>query len=268
MAEPDEAAISDLGPGPVVQPAPGCAHCGAGLKAGASFCGSCGARQGDWTPPIHVPGPKPTDSFGNIRLLLALYGSTMLVIGGWAIYGRVSEELFLTDVGATTCLALLVFGFALAHRELFGDSLQHSGWSWPGYLMILLLSVPILLLVEGYVSGIARVFGIHPPGELDAFRGYSILWPLLMMVVLPPLSEELAFRGLIYGGLRKSMSVGETFLVSSFAFAMLHLSIPSLVTHLPLGLYFCWLRHHSGSVWPAVFAHACHNLGVVLIEWQ
>lgn len=83
----------------------------------------------------------------------------------------------------------------------------------------------------------------------------------------PALQEELAFRGLIYGGLRTTLTISEAFIITSFAFAMLHLSIPSLVTHLPLGLYLCWLRERSGSLWPGVLAHFCHNLGVCLLEW-
>jgi hypothetical protein len=50
-------------------------------------------------------------------------------------------------------------------------------------------------------------------------------------------------------------------------FAILHLSVPSLVTHFPLGMYFVWLRHKSNSLWPGVFAHACHNLGVCILDW-
>jgi membrane protease YdiL (CAAX protease family) len=83
--------------------------------------------------------------------------------------------------------------------------------------------------------------------------------------VLPPVVEELAFRGLIYTGLRKTLGVSESFIISSFAFALLHMSLPALITHLPLGLYFCFLRHRSQSLWPSMFAHCLHNLGVIVV---
>ena len=79
--------------------------------------------------------------------------------------------------------------------------------------------------------------------------------------------EERAFRGLIYTGLRKTLGVSESFIISSFAFALLHLSIPSLITHLPLGLYFCYLRHRADSLWPAMLAHALHNAGVIAVSY-
>jgi membrane protease YdiL (CAAX protease family) len=87
-----------------------------------------------------------------------------------------------------------------------------------------------------------------------------------LIALAPPVFEELAFRGLIYGALAKSLRRSEAYMISSFAFAMLHLSVPSLLTHLPLGLYFCWLRERSGSMYPSMFAHCCHNFGVVLVE--
>jgi membrane protease YdiL (CAAX protease family) len=79
--------------------------------------------------------------------------------------------------------------------------------------------------------------------------------------------EELAFRGIMFGALlRAQFSPRETVLLTAFAFALLHLSIPSLVTHVPLGLYFGWLRQRSGSLWPGMLAHACHNAGVLAIN--
>jgi membrane protease YdiL (CAAX protease family) len=95
-----------------------------------------------------------------------------------------------------------------------------------------------------------------------------MLWAIVLTVIAPPLEEELGFRGLMYGALRDKLTVTETFLISSFAFALLHLSVPALLTHVPLGLYLCWLRHRSGSLWPPIFAHACHNAGVIIAEWS
>ena len=83
--------------------------------------------------------------------------------------------------------------------------------------------------------------------------------------MFPPLSEELAFRGIIYSGLLRTLGRWESVLISSFAFALLHLSPMVLVTHLPLGIYFCLLRQRSQSLWPSMFAHALHNLGVILL---
>lgn len=204
---------------------------------------------------------------GDVRMVIWYFVLSLAIAAVWIIYARVTENGFQTIVGATLSLCALTVMFAVTNRSLIVEPAGRIGFGPLGYLLIAVAAVPIVVFVVGYVHALYSWFGIKLPGELADFDGRSIAWPLLLVVILPPLVEELAFRGLIYGGLRKSLTVPETFIVSSFAFAILHLSVPSLVTHFPLGLYFCWLRHRSKSLWPGVFAHACHNFGVCVFHW-
>ncbi len=204
---------------------------------------------------------------GDVKMVIWYFCLSLAAAAVWMIYARVTGHGFNTFVGSTATLGGLTVIFALTNRGLISEPARRTGFGPLGYLLILVAAVPIVLLVAGYVEVVNSWFGIKMPSELAEFQGKSVLWPILLIVILPPLEEELMFRGLIYGGLRKSFTVAETFIVSSFAFAILHLSIPSLVTHFPLGLYFVWLRHKSNSLWPSVFAHACHNLGVCMFEW-
>jgi membrane protease YdiL (CAAX protease family) len=103
------------------------------------------------------------------------------------------------------------------------------------------------------------------PSELAGFEHHALAWPVIVIALAPPLLEELAFRGLMFGALARKLRRAEVYAISWFAFAMLHLSIPALLTHMPLGLYLCWLRERSGSLWPSTFAHFFHNLGVILL---
>lgn len=200
-------------------------------------------------------------------MLLGFFLAAMAVAVVWSVWLRATENAFVTDLGAGFSLAALTVGYGLWHRGLLVAPLRTAGFSLVGYGAVLVASVPLLLLVLAYVELLHGALSLHEESELAAYAGRSVLWPLLMVAILPPLSEEVAFRGILYGGLRRSLSVGEAMFLSSFAFAMLHLSVMSLFTHLPLGAYFCWLRQRSGSVWPGVFAHACHNLGVCLLTW-
>lgn len=204
---------------------------------------------------------------GDVKMVIWYFCLSLAVAAVWMIYARITENGFNTFVGATISLGVITVFFAIPNRALITEPAGRIGFGPLGYLLIAVAAVPIVLLVAGYVEAVNSWFGIKVPSELAEFDGKSVLWPILMIVVLPPLEEELAFRGLIYGGLRKSLTVTETFIVSSFAFAILHLSVPSLVTHFPLGLYLVWLRHKSNSLWPGVFAHACHNFGVCLLAW-
>ena len=235
-----------------------CAVCNRLLNPGSAFCGGCGNR-------LHAIGSATVAKHGDaIKVLLGLYGLCLLTCLAGTVYVRASDDRFGADLMITLTISVLVLIYALFNHGLVDAPLRKAGFSLRSYCLIAMASIPILAVVGGYALGLSSLFGIHLESELSAYAGRSLIWPLLLMVVLPPLSEELAFRGLVYAGLRRTLSVPETFIISSFAFAMLHLSVPMLATHLPLGLYFCWLRHRSGSLWPSTFAHACHNLGVLL----
>ena len=238
------------------QPVVGCTGCSAPLKPAAMFCGACGHRR--------IVTPVRDRSLGTV---ITFYVVMLLTAAAGMIYAEVTGDSFTTFAGTTIAFGIITLGFSITHRPLLSGVLRTPGFSVTGYVLILVASIAIVALVAGYVQAVHALFGIHVEGDLQAFDGRSAAWPILLMVILPPLEEELAFRGLIFGGLRTTLGVTEALFVSAFAFAMLHLSIPSLVTHLPLGLYFGWLRYRSKSLWPGMFAHACHNLGVVVLSW-
>lgn len=234
---------------------PACWACGATLKPSAAFCATCGKPT---ARPVSPRAPVLA-----IWLYLALLAVQVLAL----VYVRVTGDTFTAVTGATAGIAVVVLAFYVPTRSRVASAATTAGFRARWYLGIAAASVPIALVVIGYVKGLSSGFGIHMPSELEEFTGHSAIWPILIVIVVPPLVEELAFRGVIYTTLRDTLSAGETLLVSAFAFAMLHLSFPSLLTHLPLGLYFGWLRQRSGSLWPGVFAHACHNALIVALAW-
>lgn len=86
--------------------------------------------------------------------------------------------------------------------------------------------------------------------ELIAFTASTI--------VLAPLGEELLFRGFLARGLARfgrSASVGLT----AFIFAAVHFDPVGLAARFELGIVFGLLAWASGSLWPAIAAHAVHN---------
>ena len=229
-----------------------CPACATAFKDAAAFCAGCGRRR----------TAVETEGIGfAIKFYLALLAVQILAM----VLVRTGTDLFTVIAFATGALALVTFVVAGLHRKLVLPAYRGIGFGPIGYGLILIASPVVLLVIGGYVYGLAHAFGLHQD-ELEAFRGHGLAAMVGLVAIAPPVFEELAFRGLVYGALAKSMRRSEAYLISSFAFAMLHLSIPALLTHLPLGMYLCWLRERSGSMYPSMFAHFCHNLGVVIVE--
>jgi membrane protease YdiL (CAAX protease family) len=90
---------------------------------------------------------------------------------------------------------------------------------------------------------------------------------------LAPVCEELAFRGHLLSALRLRARPASAIALSALAFAALHLDPVRLPGLLFLGGLYGWLTWRSGSLYPAVLAHAVNNaaatalaLGSVAVE--
>ncbi|MBA3459542.1 MAG: CPBP family intramembrane metalloprotease [Deltaproteobacteria bacterium] len=193
-------------------------------------------------------------------MYVALLGVQLFLM----IVSKVTEDVFTAEVVGTVGFAVVTLAFYFPCRERFTVR-EPVAFPRYWYLLVVLAAVPIGLGVHAYVRGVSSLFGLHAPLGFEDELAHGWIWASVLIVVMPPLVEELAFRGVMFGALRHSLTVSETLIVTSFAFGLLHLSIPSLLTHIPLGFYFGWLRHRSGSLWPAVLAHACHNAFVLAL---
>jgi membrane protease YdiL (CAAX protease family) len=82
-------------------------------------------------------------------------------------------------------------------------------------------------------------------------------------VLVAPFSEELFFRGFLFGGLEARFGWKKSALISALLFAMFHLDLASLVPTFLLGWIFANLYHQSRSIWPGIVLHFLTNaLGI------
>ena len=97
-------------------------------------------------------------------------------------------------------------------------------------------------------------------GNLEAITGMARRAPFLLMfvlmAVLPGVSEELLFRGVLQRAIRRApLAIA----ASALAFACAHLDPPHVVAVLPMGVYLAWVAHRSDSTWPTIGAHVMNN---------
>jgi sodium transport system permease protein len=97
-------------------------------------------------------------------------------------------------------------------------------------------------------------------GPLEEAIRQQPLWLLLVLLaVVPAVSEELFFRGYLQNGLSTSLRKWVTLIAVAAVFALFHFFVFRFATTFALGLVLGWLCWQSRSIWPAVVAHAIHN---------
>lgn len=212
--------------------------------------------------------------FKDVKGALALYFS-LLAVSIMLILIMVfspdkptaAEEVRL-DIGASILFSLVVAGFCIVRRAELTPVLRRTGhWGW-------YLAAPV---AAGFTFAIAAAlvtamnFVLHLPSMeySDSYRqvGFGLWVPLLTIAVQPAIFEELAFRGLIGGGIERALGVRDGLIVTALLFAVLHLSALSLVHLSIIGLALGLLRRRSGSLYPGMLMHFTHNALVVLAEF-
>jgi membrane protease YdiL (CAAX protease family) len=253
-----DASDPESGPPPVA-----CAACAHPLKPGGLFCAHCGHRTGD--PPPRVEDTllerlrRAEVEWREIRTVIVFYAVLLGVQAVTALVARLGgtegRALLAGDVlmGAATAAA------ARRHRRALEGLFSAPGFGLRGYLALVPVGAAVFAFVCGFVSGMQALFGLPAADRMLSLQEEGFVWVFLLICVVPPVLEEVAFRGVVYGVLERYVGKGEALVLSSVGFAILHLSVLSLFTHVPLGLYFGWLRQRSGSLYPPMFAHFVHN---------
>jgi membrane protease YdiL (CAAX protease family) len=104
----------------------------------------------------------------------------------------------------------------------------------------------------------------------------QMLW-IILGVLLAPLPEEILFRGVLYGGYRKSFGPISATILTTLIFVSLHLLDvirypPNVVALTALSLAALWCRLRSAAIGPAIAVHVGYNtvmsLLVVLRTWR
>ncbi|MGH2951253.1 MAG: lysostaphin resistance A-like protein, partial [Solirubrobacterales bacterium] len=84
-----------------------------------------------------------------------------------------------------------------------------------------------------------------------------------LIIAVAPLSEEVFFRGFLFGGLRRGVPFALAAVLSAGIWGLFHFTGPEswgVVLQLTVfGIALAWLYDRTGSLWPPVAVHALNN---------
>ncbi len=204
--------------------------------------------------------------------VVAVVGGILLAAPALAVHSCVVQTIWAALAGEVAfALAVLLWVRYVNHAPLSSlgaprEPLKDVGLGVGGGLLLLLGAGVALTLVKLIVF----VFiGRMPaePQQVDAcVRGTSVLALAPVVVLAAPIGEELFFRGFLYNGLRRRLSVLPSLLIASAAFGLVHihpLLIPPLFV---VGVGLALIYERRKSLLASMTAHATFNLiGVITI---
>jgi membrane protease YdiL (CAAX protease family) len=162
-----------------------------------------------------------------------------------------------------TALGFLLVPMALASmrgargpREIFARlgvrAFRPSALKWMGLTVVLYLAFNIFysaVITEPHQQDIAKGFGAIPV-------------QILLIVIAAPVSEEVCFRGMLFGGLREKLPRIVAALLAGLIFGALHAitgitAVPPLIV---FGFLLALLYERTGSIIPGMILHMLNNI--------
>lgn len=102
--------------------------------------------------------------------------------------------------------------------------------------------------------------------EVLSLRGGGAVLTIVMVVVIGPLAEELLFRGVLYGRLRRSFTVTQAAVISAAIFGIYHKNIVQGVYAALFGLLLAYTFEKTQTIWGCVIMHMMFNLSSYLVK--
>lgn len=161
-----------------------------------------------------------------------------------------------------TALGFLLVPMALAAmrgaknpREIFQRlglrSFDRGALKWMGLTVVLYLAFNVFysaVITEPHQQDIAKGFGAIPV-------------QILLIVIAAPVTEEVCFRGMLFGGLREKLPRIAAALICGLIFGALHAitgvsAVPPLIV---FGFLLALLYERTGSIVPGILLHMLNN---------
>jgi ABC-2 type transport system permease protein/sodium transport system permease protein len=140
-----------------------------------------------------------------------------------------------------------------------------SLWPFAYEIIILMRDAGIVTIRHEYLEKVSK--------ELRIWQDLSPAWLVLTFAVIPAFVEELFFRGYLFSALRAYGGPRTAILGSAVLFGMFHLVVTDslaferFVPSTLLGVVLGWVCWRTGSVFPGMVLHACHNGLLILISY-
>jgi membrane protease YdiL (CAAX protease family) len=129
---------------------------------------------------------------------------------------------------------------------------------------------PLYIVVVSILGDLIKSLSLNQQQQVgfsQSTTGWALVLVFLSLVILPPIVEEIMFRGFLFSGLKKSLPKIWAILLTSLIFASPHLLegtsggalwIAGIDTFV-LSLVLCWLREKTGRLYAGMGLHALKN---------
>ncbi len=177
----------------------------------------------------------------------------------WKTNGAIDIGLILNLLVSQLSLMVPTLLFAMASKSSLNELLGYRKIKISSFFMVILFTYLMMPLTTA-VNAISMLF---VDNAVNAVSGDVLQLPFPVMLffigIFGPFCEEFVFRGVIFGGYKKSGSVWKAILFSALLFGLMHLNFNQAAYAIVIGIFFALLVEATGSLWASTIAHMIFN---------
>lgn len=215
---------------------------------------------------------KIVESLFSAVLLFMI--NTSEVVRNFAVVASEStEEVVVVNEAAYSVIQILkyIIGFLVAYFALKGNKIvkktqeEPKGFTTLNYISWTVLSVVLALGINFLFAGLGILQADATYTEMaGAMYSVSIVVGFILYGVIAPITEEIMFRGVIFGGLRDDLKPFSAAAISAALFGMYHGNLLQAVYGFALGMMFAYAYHYSKRIFVPIIMHGIVNIIVFL----
>lgn len=176
-------------------------------------------------------------------------------------------KVLLIYVATSAAMLLMVHIFlrsrSVSMRAFFGkftgQDVGYVGLYYLVYLAATYMMQTILALVPSYDAAQEQSFG------LSGASGIALLGVMVVLVILPPIAEEMMFRGVLYRGMAARWPKVVAALIASVLFGLAHQQWNVGADTFVLSLVVIYALEKRQTLWVPIGIHAVKNLIAYLL---
>ncbi|MBE5746019.1 MAG: CPBP family intramembrane metalloprotease, partial [Clostridiales bacterium] len=166
---------------------------------------------------------------------------------------------------------LLIFLFILKTKKLsLKESLETKRLNIKQVLILITISLICLFLISPIINvfdSFLEFIGVTSSElPININKPINFIYLILTMGIFAPITEEILFRGVIFGGLKNK---GNKFaiIISSLMFMLIHLNLHQTIYQFVLGIILALVVMYTNNIFSSILIHFINNTFVLVINY-
>jgi len=252
---------------------PKCAYCGAILYQSFYFCLKCATP---YKSIESVVAPVQPIKLSESELIKQKVPNVWRVFWTYCVVLFVSvlaynflfsgeNEFAYSIIFASVAFLATTIVFEVIYWKSLVVQLKNFGFfrkeAWIGFALM----AGLLVINFFYGQFLELLAGEDLPYNDIHDAGFGIFAIFLFFCLLPGITEEIGFRGLIQHWLHTVLKPWRAIILASALFAAMHLSIATIPYLFFVGMLLGWVKWKTGSLYPSMALHIIHNAVVLFV---